>query len=100
VERLDFLTSPGHLGGKGERAALGMPGRGPERVITDRCLLGFEDGEMVLERLHPGVSLEEVQAAVGWELRLSPHLGVTEPPTDEELRILREELDPQGIYRR
>ncbi|MGB9722324.1 MAG: CoA-transferase subunit beta [Chloroflexia bacterium] len=100
VERLDFLTSPGHLGGKGERAALGMPGRGPERVITDKCLLGFADGEMVLERLHPGVTLEEVRAAVGWELRLSLEVGVTEPPTAEELRILREELDPQGVYRR
>ncbi len=101
VERLDFLTSPGHLGGKGERAALGMPGSGPQLVVTDKCVFHFDEttGEMVLESLHPGVELAEVQAEVGWALRVSPDLSETEPPTEEELRLLREELDPQGLYR-
>jgi glutaconate CoA-transferase subunit B len=79
-----------------------MPGAAPERVITDKSLCGFDAarGEMVLESLHPGVELADVLANVGWELRAAAHLGETPPPTAEELRILREELDPQGIYRR
>lgn len=102
VERLDFVTTPGHLDGKTPRAALGMPGAGPHLVVTDRCILGFhpESKEMVLQSLHPGVELETVLAEVGWNLRVAPDLRETEPPTAEELRILREELDPQGIYRR
>ncbi len=102
VERLDFLTSPGHLRGQGERAALGMPGRGPQHLITDMCLCHFDQdtGEMTLTHLHPGVELPEVQDQIGWELRAAPDLGQTKAPTAEELRLLREELDPQGVYRK
>ena len=101
IEQLDFLTSPGHLGGSGERAALGMPGSGPQLVVTDRCVFRFDEEteEMVLESLHPGVELAKVQEEVGWELKVAPDLSETEPPTEEELRLLREELDPQGLYR-
>ena len=100
VERLDFLTSPGHLGGAGERAALGMPGGGPQTVVTDKCVFRFDEAtqEMTLVSLHPGVPLAKVQAEVGWELKVAQYLRETEPPTAEELRLLREELDPQGIY--
>ncbi len=101
VERLDFLTSPGHLGSAEERGRLGMPGRGPQVVVTDRCVFRFDptSGEMVVVSLHPGVRLEEVQGEMGWAPCVSPDLRETEPPTPEELRLLREELDPQGIYR-
>ena len=100
VERLDFCTSPGHLGGRGERAARGLPGGGPHLVVTDRCVFHFDGtGEMVLASLHPGVTRAEVQEEVGWELRMAPDLGETPAPTEEELRLLREELDPQGLYR-
>jgi len=111
VKQLHFLPSPGHLGGAGERAALGLPGSGPQLVVTDRCVFRFDETtagakEMVLESLHPGVNLAEVQAEVGWELKVAPcsgrsltEPGETEPPTEEELRLLREELDPQGLYR-
>ncbi|MBC8447374.1 MAG: CoA-transferase subunit beta [Chloroflexi bacterium] len=119
VEQLHFLTSPGHLGGAGERTKLGLPGSGPQLVVTDRCVFRFDEEtagakEMVLESLHPGVELAEVQAEVGWELKRCPEPveGVapcsgrsliepeeTEPPMEEELRLLREELDPQGLYR-
>jgi glutaconate CoA-transferase subunit B len=101
VERLDFLTSPGHLGGSGERAALGMPGGGPQLVVTDKCSFRFDEatGEMVLASLHPGTELAEVREEVGWELKVASNLLETEPPTKEELRLLREELDPQGLYR-
>lgn len=101
VQRLDFITSPGHLGGVGQRAARGMPGQGPQVVVTDRCIFRFDQGtgEMMLERLHPGVELSAVQAEVGWPLRVAPDLQETPPPTPEELCLLREELDPGGLYR-
>ena len=100
VEQLHFLTSPGHLGGAGERTKLGLPGSGPQLVVTDRCIFRFEEdtGEMVLESLHPGVELAEVQEEVGWKLKVAPDLSETEPPTEGELRLLRGELDPQGLY--
>ena len=86
-ERVDFVTSPGH-------------GRGgdPAAVITDLGCYGFEDGEMVLTSLHPGVTVEQVRENVGWELRVAPRLAETAPPSGEELRLLREELDPGGLY--
>ncbi|MGZ4131015.1 MAG: CoA-transferase subunit beta, partial [Actinomycetota bacterium] len=59
----------------------------------------FDDatGEMTLVTLHPGVDLDEVRANMGWDPRLAEDVGQTPPPTGEELRILREELDPQGV---
>jgi glutaconate CoA-transferase subunit B len=100
VEKLHFVTSPGHLSGAGQRAALGIPGTGPQWVVTDRCVFHFDEAtkEMTLSSLHPGVTLTEVQAEVAWELKAVPELLETEPPTAEELRLLREELDPQGIH--
>jgi len=99
VERLDFVTSPGHLRGGDERATLRLPGRGPQVVVTDQCVLRFDPAtkEMVLSSLHPEAELEQVQAEVGWVLRPAADLSTTEPPRDEELRLLREELDPQGM---
>jgi glutaconate CoA-transferase subunit B len=101
VEKLDFCTSAGHLSGApGERTALGMPGAGPQMVVTDKAIFRFDNdtGEMFLSSVHPGVSVEEVQAAVGWPLKVADEVQVTEPPTTEELRIIREELDTEGIY--
>lgn len=101
VDRLDFCTSAGHMSGQpGERRALGMPGAGPQLVVTDKAIFGFDPdgGEMVLTAVHPGVSVEEVQSVVGWPLKLAPDLSTTEPPLAEELRLIREELDPGGAY--
>ncbi len=101
VEKIDFCTSAGHLSGRaGERAALGMPGAGPQLVVTDKAIFRFDQttGEMFLSSVHPGVTAEEVQAEVSWSLKVAPELTVTEPPTAEELRLIREELDPGGAY--
>ena len=101
VQQLDFRTSAGHLSGEpGERAALGMPGAGPQLVVTDRAMFRFEreTGEMFLSSVHPGVAVDEVQAQVGWPLKAAPDLGTTEPPTAEELHLIREQLDPEAIY--
>jgi glutaconate CoA-transferase subunit B len=101
VEKLDFLTSPGHLGGGDGRAALRLPGGGPRVVVTDKCVFHFDQTtrEMTLHSLHPGIELAEIREEVGWDLKVAPDLGETEIPTDEELHLLREKLDPQGLYR-
>lgn len=101
VDQLHFRTSPGHLGGTGEREQLGIPGAGPQLVVTDKCVLGFDEAtrEMTLEKLYPGVTLGEVQENVGWDLRVVPGLQQVTLPSQEELRLLREELDPEALYR-
>ena len=97
VEKLDFLTTPGYLTGPGAREAAGLPpGTGPYRVITDLAVLGYHEHSKRLEvlSLHPGINLEQVRAATGFELGVCQPLAVTQPPTEAELRILREEVDP------
>ena len=101
-ERLDFMTSPGHLDGTDLRKKMGMPGKGPVLVITDLGVYGFttKTHEMVLREIHPGVNLEKIRENTSWKVRVSPKLRTTVPPTPEELRILREDLDPRGIHLR
>jgi glutaconate CoA-transferase subunit B len=101
VDKLDFLTSPGHLTGGDSRARLGLPGGGPELVITDKAVLNFAnpEREMQLSELYPGVTTKDVQAEVGWPLRLAATIGETAAPTTEELHLIRDEVDPQGMYR-
>jgi glutaconate CoA-transferase, subunit B len=101
VAKLDFLTSPGHLTGGDSRARLGLPGSGPELVITDKAILNFSnpEREMQLSELYPGVAVSDVQAEVGWPLRVAETVGETAAPTAEELRLIRDEVDPQGMYR-
>jgi glutaconate CoA-transferase subunit B len=98
-EKCDFRTSAGFLGGRAERQELGLRGGGPQAVVTD---IGFlepdENGELILTALHPGRTIEEALANTGWNLKVAAKLRYTEPPSEEELRILREDLDPQGIY--
>ena len=100
VERLHFRTSPGHSGDPAHDAARGWTGSGPTDVVTDLGTYTFDPatGEMMLRTLHPGVSLDDVKTNMGWEPRVAEDLGVTHPPTDEELRLIREELDPGGVY--
>ncbi len=103
VERIDFRTSPGNLGGaeKAERIRReqGWLGRGPSVVVTDLGIWHFDDqGEMRLEALHPGATLEQVRATIGWEPKIATDLPTTPAPTAEELRIIRVELDPGGTY--
>ena len=100
VEELHFRTSPGHSGDPAHDAARGWSGSGPTSVVTDLGTYGFDGatGEMTLLTTHPGVTLEDVRANMGWEPRVAADLGETPAPTAEELRLIREELDPQGIY--
>ncbi len=105
VERIDFRTSPGNLGGAEQaeriRRAGGWLGRGPSVVVTDLGIYHFDEtGEMRLDSLHPGATLEEVRATIGWEVKVADDLATTPAPTADELRLVREELDPEGVYTR
>ena len=103
VDRIDFRTSPGNVGGADNAARIrseqGWLGRGPSVVVTDLGIWRFGDsGEMRLDALHPGATLEQVRGTIGWEPRLADSIETTAAPTDEELRLIRVELDPQGAY--
>lgn len=97
---VDFVTSPGQRCRGRSRRELGMPGAGPVKVVTDKAVLETDPatGELVLTGLYPGVPVEEVRAGVGWPLRVAPTLDGVTPPTGEELRLLREVLDPGRLY--
>jgi glutaconate CoA-transferase subunit B len=99
VKRVDFVTSPGFLSGDDSRREAGLTTGGMYRVVSDLGILGFEEHSkrMQLQALHPGVTAEEVQANTGFELLFAADLGVTEPPTKDELAALRH-LDPERLY--
>lgn len=101
VQKLDFQTSPGFLTGGDARQQVGIPGGGPSGVITDMALFDFDnpEREMQLTSLHPGVNLHDVQSSIGWDIRVAPALGSTSAPIDEELHLLRTQLDPAGLHR-
>ena len=97
VQRTDFITTPGYLTGPGAREKAGLPaGSGPYKVITDLAVMGFdeESKRMEVQSLHPGMTLKRVQEQTGFELLATAEIGQTEPPREEELRILRQEVDP------
>jgi glutaconate CoA-transferase subunit B len=92
VERVDFVTSVGHGSGRGDRERLGLPGRGPVKVITDLGVLEPDPDtcELVMTALHEGVTADDARAATGWELRVAGDVGATPPPSPAELAALRE----------
>jgi glutaconate CoA-transferase subunit B len=103
VDRIDFRTSPGNLGGAQAAARIrneqGWLGRGPSVVVTDLGIWRFDDtGEMRLDSVHPGLSLDRIRRTIAWEPQVSERLATTPPPTGEELRLIREDLDPEGAY--
>ena len=105
VERIDFRTSPGNLGGAEQAEKIrrlgGWLGRGPSVVVTDLGIYHFDEtGEMRLDSLHTGTSLEAVRETIGWEVKMADDLVTTPPPTADELRLVREQLDPEGVYTR
>jgi glutaconate CoA-transferase, subunit B len=98
-EKVDFMTSAGFLTGRKARADTGVRGGGMVTVVTDIGLMEpDEDGELILTAVHPGRTAEEARLNTGWDLKVAPVVRTTEPVTEKELKILREELDPSGIY--
>jgi glutaconate CoA-transferase subunit B len=99
VERVDYVTSPGHGTGADWRARTGLPGAGPSAVITTLGLFRFDPAsrEMVLASAHPGVTTDQVRAETGWPLRVAADAGETPPPTAGELAAIRR-FDPEGFW--
>ena len=92
VDRLDFRTTVGYGDGPGDRERLGFRGRGPTAVVTELGVLEPEPEscELMLTQIHPGVEVEQVREATGWELNVAAEPRRTPPPTDDELSALRE----------
>jgi acyl CoA:acetate/3-ketoacid CoA transferase beta subunit len=92
VEQLDFVSGLGHTAAR-------TRGAGPRYLISDLGQFDFAHGRLRLTALHPGVSLDKVRKKTGFSLEIAPDLAETAPPGAQELRLLREEIDPLGIRR-
>ena len=99
VETVDFVSSTGFWRGGSSRAESGLITVGPGNVVTDLAILGFDEAtkRMKVQALHAGVSAEQVQESTGFELLFDADIETTEPPTDDELAVLRE-FDPDRVY--
>ncbi len=95
--KMDFITTPGYLTGGESRYEAGLPrGTGPYRIVTNMAIMGFDDGtkRMKVLSVNPGYTRKDVQDNCGFELLWDDDLADTEPPSEEELAILRNEVDP------
>lgn len=100
VEKVDFVTTPGWIKGGNSRYEAGLPlGTGPYKIITNMAVMDFEpeSKRMRIISINPGYSLKDVQENCGFELLQAPKITETKAPTEQELKILREEVDPYRI---
>jgi glutaconate CoA-transferase subunit B len=99
-EKVDYITSPGFLDGPGAREKAGLIGGGPWRVISHLGLMGFDEETCRIKLLsyHPGVNPEIVQQFTGFELLIDKDVHETERPTEEELHVLRDLVDPNQLF--
>jgi glutaconate CoA-transferase subunit B len=101
VEQVDFITTPGYLSGPGAREQAGLPpGTGPYRVVTNLGVLGYhpKTRRMMLLQTQPGITVKQILESTGFELPVAEEVGQNPPPTPEELRMLREEVDREKFY--
>jgi glutaconate CoA-transferase subunit B len=101
VPQVDFITTPGFLSGAGAREKAGLPrGTGPVNVVSTLALMDYDkiSCRMRLVATHPGVTVDDVIANTGFDLIIPEKVGVNAPPNMEELRLLREEIDPEKLY--
>lgn len=97
-ERVSYITSPGNGEGAGWRKRVGLPRGGPAAVITTKCVLRFgENGEAFLSTVHPGVTVEDVKANTGWDLKVAGDVKPTPEPSAKELKAIRE-YDREGFW--
>jgi glutaconate CoA-transferase subunit B len=102
VEKADFISAAGYLDGGGAREFLGLKG-GPQLVISNLAVMDFHPGrkKMRLKSVHPGIGVEEVQEATGFELLLpGDSIAETRPPTQEQVRLIREVIDPDNMRKK
>jgi glutaconate CoA-transferase, subunit B len=99
VERVDFITSPSWLQGDDSRRRAGLLFGGVSRVVTTLGLFGFDPAtrRMRIEATHPGVSIDTIRMHTGFDLGVAPEITVTEPPSPDELVMLRA-LDPERRF--
>jgi glutaconate CoA-transferase subunit B len=100
AEKVDFITTPGYIDGPGARRKWGLPPEtGPECIITNKGVMRFdsESREAFLASFHPGSSVEEIVENTPWDLKVAEDVHETEPPTIEELKAIREVLDPNRM---
>ncbi|MBM3287041.1 MAG: 3-oxoacid CoA-transferase [Candidatus Eisenbacteria bacterium] len=101
IPKVDFVTTPGYLTGPGAREKAGLPpGTGPAYVVSTLGLMDFDPAtcRMRLKAVHPGVTAEEVIKNTGFDLVIPGTVDNNAPPSAEELRLLREEIDPEKLY--
>ncbi|MBN2284544.1 MAG: CoA-transferase subunit beta [Deltaproteobacteria bacterium] len=97
AKRVDFITTPGYIDGPGARERCGLPaGTGPAAIITNKAVMKFDPDtrEAYLATYHPGTTVEEIISLTPWDLKIADDVHETETPREEELRALREILDP------
>lgn len=98
VAKVDFITSLGYLDGGDSRAALGLPGPGPNLCVTDKAIFDFHptSKRMRLRSIHPGITLDEVLGSMGFEPVIEDEPKETPAPGIEDVRLIREVIDPHG----
>lgn len=99
IEKVDFITSPGFLDGGSSRHDAGLIAGGMHKIVTDLAILGIDpqSKKIRVEALHPGIGADQVQANTGFPIEIAPGVPATDPPTDQELDVLRN-LDPERLY--
>ena len=92
VEKLDFVTSIGHVSGHDSRAGLGVQTKGPTKLITDLAQLEPDPvtKEMTVVSIHPGVTREQIEGNTGWKIAYAAKVAETPPPSPHELEVLRD----------
>lgn len=102
VDHVDYITSPGYLDGFDSRERAGLSGFGPSKVITGKAVFGFDEKtkQLKIESVHPGFTLDDVISDTGIDLIVPEKVPTTEPPTVDQLKILREKIDPHGYLSR
>ena len=102
AEHVDFITTPGYIDGPGSREKWGLPDdTGPHVIITNKAVMKFDKDtkEAYLATYHPDTSVDEIISLTPWELKVADDVHETEPPREEELKVLREVLDPQRMIK-
>jgi len=101
VEKVDFITSPGYIDGPGGREKRGLKWGGPVGVISNLGIMRFDEQtkEMYVECTFPGIEIGQVKENTGWDIKVSSNVEECEPPTEEEIQIIRD-IDRDGLYTR
>lgn len=99
VNKVNFITGLGYGEAMTGRKIWPVVSQGPNLILTELCIFDFEDGFARLSSLHLGVTMEEVKRQTGFSFQIASRVKITEPPSSEELRLIREEVDPLGVRR-